>query len=104
MTLTPEQRELIASSLQQTNSDYWLCGIDAVEEFTSRLLAALPVSEDAKDAARYRWFKENYLKYGNGDPDIRRPIILFDGRWYGGHFNNIDDLDKAIDATMGEQP
>lgn len=55
---------------------------------------------DAKDAARYRWFKDNYLKYGNSDPDIRRPIILFEGRWYGGHFDNMNDLDVAIDAAM----
>lgn len=59
---------------------------------------------DAKDAARYRWFKDNYLKYGNSDPDIRRPIILFDGRWYGGHFDNIDDLDPAIDGAMAAAP
>ena len=56
--------------------------------------------EVSKDAKRYDWFKNNYLKFGNGDSDISRPIILFNGKWYGGHFNNIDDLDSAIDEIM----
>jgi hypothetical protein len=58
------------------------------------------VGEAEKDAERYRWFKDNYLKYGNSDPDTNRPIVLFEGRWYGGHFDNIDDLDYAIDAAI----
>lgn len=81
----------------------WLDGggsPDRVRVVYAQPTLAATQAGDAKDAARYRWFKDNYLKYGNSDPDIRRPIILFEGRWYGGHFDNMNDLDVAIDAAM----
>lgn len=78
------------------------CGVTLLVYDTTANFAAEGATPagDALDAKRYRWFKDNYLKYGNSDPDIRRPIILFDGRWYGGHFDNMNDLDTAIDEAM----
>lgn len=82
----------IKNALQLVEENFELkVEIDALKAENEQLRA---------DAERYRWFKENYLKFGSGESDTLRPIILFDSKWYGGHFNNIEDLDTAIDAAM----
>jgi hypothetical protein len=62
----------------------------------------LPIAEYEAmrlDAERYKWFKENAGMYGNQEG---KPIVLFNSHWFGGHFNNINDLDEAIDSAIKE--
>jgi len=51
---------------------------------------AATTSEDARDAARYRWIRDS----GN------LPMITIGGRWYGTQHDKCLDLDAAIDAAM----
>lgn len=90
--------DALLEEISKYNSDYF--------KYIKKIITNAPTVEREGwvsvelNAKRHEWFKNNYLKYGNGDSDISRPIILFNGKWYGGHFNNIDDLDSAIDEIM----
>jgi len=85
-----------------------------VEETKVAITAALANQQGVeKDAARYRWLRDNCFINQNDDRDFPHAVIMvqwFDGehvcRMHPGHHPGvgIPGLDSAIDAAMSAQP
>ena len=86
---TPEEVDAAAS---ETESIRVYCGDFNVADMLRAFAARLREGDvNAKDAARYRWLRDCYMK----DPDFYGDVLV----------ENIDGsaLDAAIDAAMREQ-
>jgi hypothetical protein len=101
-------RAIVKSMRNKADHDmeiHWL----ALESFADEIdavLSSMGSTQDARDAARYRWLRDNFMgadfQWGRSDDggDDGTPVLLvkFDGKDVWG------DLDLTVDAAMGSSP
>ena len=84
-----KKAKILGDLAQVVREAYQAGFIAAVREKHAGIVAE--IKQNAKDAARYRWLRDDYMK----DPDYYGDVLV--------DTINGDALDAAIDAAMREQ-